>query len=269
MLVKGCHICDGLFRYIYFMNRILIAYLLVFGGLALQAQNLVDEEGRKTGQWKVEYPNGRTLYEADFVEGRPVGEMVRYHENSAVRARMFFESGSLRSYVYLFYFSGKPAAEGWYVDQSKDSVWTYYSEFDGSVRIREPYLDGKLHGLSISYYPDGRISQEVEWKQDVKEGAWKQYYKNGVPRLSGHFKNGLLQGTYEVYYPDRTIKIKGNYLLNKSNGTWYFYNERGEEIYALEYVNGAPADREKYELWIQDTLKNYEVITQPESLQQF
>ena len=115
------------------MNRALIICLLSLGGIALQGQNLVDEEGRKTGHWKVEYSNERTLYEADFMEGRPVGEMVRYHENGAVRARVIFETGSQRSYAFLFYESGKPAAEGWYLDQSKDSVWTYYSEFDGSV----------------------------------------------------------------------------------------------------------------------------------------
>jgi len=251
-----------------FMFRLLTIYILLFGVLALQGQNLMDEEGRKTGHWKVEYPNGRTLYEADFMEGRPVGEMLRYYENGALRARMIFETGGKRSYVYLFYNSSKPSAEGWYVDQVKDSVWTYYSEFDGSVRFREPYLDGKLHGLIRSYYPGGEISEEVEWKQNVKEGAWKQYYINGVPRLSGHFKNGLLQGSYEVYFSDNTIKIRGSYLENKSHGTWRFYDETGKEVYVLEYVKGTPSDLEKYELWIQDSLMNYEVVSEPESLQQ-
>ena len=162
--------------------------MLLCGGGALQAQNLVDEEGRKTGHWKVNYPNGRTLYEADFVEGKPHGEMLRYHESGLVRARMIFEAGSQRSYTHLYYESGKPAAEGWFVDQSKDSIWTYYSEFDGSVRIRESYVNGKLHGLSLSYYPNGGTSEELEWKQNVKDGAWNQYYKNGVPRLSGNYK---------------------------------------------------------------------------------
>ncbi len=250
------------------MFRALPICLLLFGVLALQGQNLEDREGRKTGHWKVDYPNGKTLYEADFVEGRPVGEIVRYYENGAVKARMIFEPGGGRSQTRLFYRSGKPAAEGWYVKQVKDSVWTYYSEFDGSVRIREPYLDGKLEGVVRSYYPSGEISEEVEWKQNAKDGSWNQYYKNGAPRLSGHFKNGLLQGSYEVYFSNSTIKIRGSYLKNKSHGTWRYYNETGEEIYALEYQNGAPSDREKYELWIQDSLKKYIVVTEPESLQQ-
>ena len=105
--------------------------MMLSGALALYGQNLVDKEGRKTGHWKVAYPNGKTLYEADFVEGQPVGEMLRYYENGAVKARMHFEAGGQRSVARLYYQNGKLAAEGLYVNQQKDSVWTYYSSLDG------------------------------------------------------------------------------------------------------------------------------------------
>ena len=238
------------------------------GALALLGQNQLDAEGRKTGHWKVDYPNGRTQYEADFEEGQPVGEMLRYYENGALRARMMFEPGGNRSHVNLYYSNGRAAAEGIYVDQQKDSVWTYYSEFDGSVRIREPYSKGFLQGTSQSCYPGGEISEEVEWKDNIKDGAWKQYYRNGSKRLSGHYENGMLQGSYEVYYSDGTVEISGTYLDNRSHGTWLFYDESGKEVYALEYVNGLPADVEKYEMWMQDSLlKKFNAPLEPEFLQ--
>jgi antitoxin component YwqK of YwqJK toxin-antitoxin module len=251
------------------MIKPLSLILLLFGFFALQGQNLVDEEGRKTGHWIGEYPNGRTLYEADFVEGQPVGEMVRYYENGAVRARMIFEPGGERTHVRMFYTNGKPSADGLYINQAKDSVWTYYSEFDGSLRIRESYRNGKLDGTTRNYYPGGEISEEVEWKQGVKEGSWKQYYENGVTRLSGNYKNNLLNGAYEVYFTNSTIKIRGTYLENKSNGIWYYYDDAGNEIYSLEYVNGAPADQEKYDKLLKDTLKKYLIIPESELQEQF
>ena len=206
------------------MWRLFISCIGLYGFLSLQGQNQVDEEGRKTGHWKVEYPNGKTLYEADFVEGRPVGEMIRYYENGVVRARISFEPGGERSAAQLYYNNGKLAAEGWYVNQLKDSVWTYYSEFDGSLRIREPYEDGKLDGKVKSYYASGEISEEVEWEKDVKEGSWIQYFKNGTPRLSAKHKKGLLDGPYEVFLSDSTIQIRGMYLENRAHGTWRVYN---------------------------------------------
>jgi antitoxin component YwqK of YwqJK toxin-antitoxin module len=235
--------------------------------LFVQGQNLLDDQGRKTGHWRAEYPDGKVLYEADFMEDLPVGEMVRYYENGLVKARMKFEPGGERSFAHLFFKSGKRAAEGWYVNQVKDSVWTYYSELDGSVRIRESYTRGKLEGVTRRYYPGGEISEEVEWRHNIKEGPWKQYYENGAPRLSGHYKNGLLHGSYEVYFSNSAIKIRGTYVENKSHGLWCFYSEEGEEVYALEYINGAPADLEKYESWIQDTLLKYENVSVPEPFQ--
>jgi antitoxin component YwqK of YwqJK toxin-antitoxin module len=250
------------------MFKALLSFLILAASLALHGQNQLDPQGRKTGHWKVDYPNGLTQYEGDFVEGKPVGEMLRYYENGALRARMIFETGGKRSYAYLFYSNGRAAAEGLYVDQHKDSVWTYYSEFDGSVRIRESYSKGLLQGTSQSYYPDGEISEEVEWKENVKDGAWKQYYKNGSKRLSGQYRNGMLQGSYEVYYSDGTIEIRGNYLDNQSHGTWRFYDESGKEVYTLEYAKGSPADMEKYEKWMQDSLlKKYNAPLEPEFLQ--
>jgi antitoxin component YwqK of YwqJK toxin-antitoxin module len=250
------------------MFRAFFVTLLLSGSLILQGQNQLDEQGRKTGHWKVDYSNGRTRYEADFVGGRPVGEMLRYYENGALRARMIIDPGGKRSYVYLFYSNGKAAAEGLYVDQLKDSVWTYFSEFDASVRIREPYAMGKLQGTSQSYYPDGDISEEVDWNENIKHGEWKQYYKNGNTRLSGQYVNGKLQGSYEVYYSDGTIEISGSYQDNRSHGTWCFYDESGKELYSIIYENGNPANMEKYEIWMQDSLlKKINTPTEPEFLQ--
>ena len=247
------------------MLRALCIGLLLWPGFLLQGQNQLDDQGRKTGPWKVEYPNGMTQYEGEFVEGRPVGEMLRYYENGGLRARILFDAASSRSYAYLFYSDGRPAAEGIYVDQLKDSVWTYYSEFDASVRIREPYVMGELQGPSQRFYPDGQVSEEVDWKGNIKDGSWKHYYLNGTLRLSGQYEKGLLQGTYEVYYPDGTIEIRGEYLDNKSHGNWRFYDESGQEVYAIEYRNGSPADMEKYELWMQDSLlKKFDAPVEPE-----
>jgi antitoxin component YwqK of YwqJK toxin-antitoxin module len=240
--------------------------LLVFPA---RSQNQVDEQGRKTGPWKVEYPNGNTLYEATFSEGKPVGEMIRYYENGVVRARMMFDGTGDKSYARLFYQGGKPAAEGWYVDKAKDSVWTYYSEFDGSIRIREPYDQGKLNGRVCSYYPSGEVSEEVSWEMQLKQGDWKQYYEDGAIRLHGNYQDDQLHGSYKIFYPDGVTKISGEYLDNQSHGTWSYFDETGDEVYSLEYVSGRPVDQEQYEQWINDSLSKYEVIVEPESIQQF
>ncbi len=247
----------------------LLLLIIMSGTLVLQGQNLLDEQGRKTGPWKVEYPNGKTLYEAEFQRGKPVGEMVRYYESGSVRARMMFESQEAKSFTRLFYKNGKQAAEGWHVNKAKDSVWTYFSEFDGTVRIREPYQNGILNGMVRSYYSNGIVSEEVSWKQNTKNGLWKQYYQNGSMRLKSWYENDLLNGSYEVFFADSTIKVRGNYLDNLKNETWSFYDETGSEAYTIEYLLGRAVDQEKYQQLMQDSLKRFEMIAEPESFQHF
>lgn len=247
--------------------KVYVWVVLMFACVAsVRGQNLMDEHGRKTGPWKIEYPNGSTLYEASFHEGRPVGKMIRYYESGAVRARMDFDSLEDKSFTRLYYKNGKPAAEGWHVKKAKDSVWTYFSEFDETVRIRESYQDGSLHGLVRSYYSSGVVSEEVNWQDNLKAGPWKQYYEDGSLRLECRYEKDQLNGDYEVFYADSTIKVSGAYLDNLSHGTWSFFDETGSEVYSIEYVNGQAVDNEKYLQLMEDSLKQFELISEPESI---
>ena len=251
------------------MRLTIFISLFLAGTLTVSGQNQLDEQGRKSGHWKVDDPNGKPLYEADFVEGRPVGEMIRYYISGAVRAQMMFDSTGVRSYVRMFYPNKKIAAEGWYFKQQKDSVWTYYSTIDGSVIIREPYKNGLLQGMVRNYYTSGQVSEEVEWADGQKQGKWKQYYLTGAIRLSAHYRDDQLNGSYEVFFADGTLKIKGEFLDGRSNGTWSYHDETGAELISLEYLDGIPVDREKYNQWIQDTLEKYQEPIAPESFQNF
>jgi antitoxin component YwqK of YwqJK toxin-antitoxin module len=246
------------------MKRTFIIFFLGIVSAGAHGQNLLDEQGRKTGHWRAEHPNGNTMYEATFIEGRPVGMMIRYYESGALQARMMFDSIDDRCYTELFHEQGKKAAEGWHVQKKKDSVWTYYSEFDGSVRIREEYLEGKLHGKVRSYYHAGGISEEMTWNEGSRDGQWLQYYENGALRLSGHYENDKLNGLYEVYHPDSILMMRGAYLDDMSQGTWSYYDETGALLYTLEYENGQPVDKEKYQQLMKDILLLGDSIAEPQ-----
>lgn len=246
-----------------------ILIILLAGITVLNGQNQLDEQGRKTGQWKVDYPNGKTLYEGNFLEGKPVGQMIRYYENGAVRAKMNFDANSERSHAELYYKNGKIAAVGVYINQDKDSVWTYYSEYDGTLRMRETYEKGKLHGASYRYYPSGEVSEETNWQMNSREGPWIQYFEGGGIRLKGHYDNNLLNGSYDVYFTDKVLLMSGMYIDDRSEGTWTYYDENGELLYTLDFKNGRPVDEEKYLKLMQDTLIRNDTIEQPQPVQFF
>jgi antitoxin component YwqK of YwqJK toxin-antitoxin module len=219
---------------------------LFLTAMDLGAQNQVDEMGRKTEPWKVEYPNGKTLYEGTFREGLPVGELIRYYDTGAVRARMSFDDSGTTSFARLFYKGGKKAAEGIFHGQEKDSVWNYYSEFDASLRMKESFQMGLLNGPSYRYYPSGEVSEVTNWVNDSMQGPWIQYYEDGTLRLEGHYHKDELHGIYEVFGPGEKPVMKGQYEKGLSTGIWDYYQEDGEIMYSLEYRDGMPVDQELF-----------------------
>lgn len=241
--------------------------LLIAGSAMVHGQNRLDERGRKTGQWKEEYPDGTTRYEAEFHEGEPVGMMTRYFDTGIKSAEMYFDTVRGRCFTRMFYENGKLAAEGWFVNREKDSVWTYYSEYDGSVRIREPYEDGSLNGTVRNYYPDGGVSEEIGWRKDEKSGDWNQFYENGALRLSGSYRRDMLNGGYEVFYPDSTLKIKGIYKDDQSHGTWVYFDEAGNEVYSIEFDEGKAVDQAKYLEVMDELLRRFEETGEPVTIE--
>jgi antitoxin component YwqK of YwqJK toxin-antitoxin module len=250
------------------MEKTVAILILAFIAVATRGQNQLDQQGRKTGPWKVEYEDGQTRYEGTFREGKPVGLMIRYYNTGVVQARLEFDPDSDRSRSVLFHKNGKKAAEGNYLGKEKDSVWNYYSALDGTLRIREGYDKGKLQGISCRFYPNGTVSEEISWDQGVREGPWLQYYEEGTVRLRGSYEDDKLNGAYQVYHNDSTLVISGFYDNDLSAGTWMFFDDSGNLVDSLEYRGGIPVDQEKYHrLILEDSLMQQYPDREPQPFQ--
>ncbi|HBI39580.1 MAG TPA: hypothetical protein DDY16_01345 [Tenacibaculum sp.] len=51
----------------------------------------------------------------------------------------------------------------------------------------------------IKKYENGKIHIEVELKNSLKHGYYKEYYRNGNIKISGKFKKGIQVGTWKSY----------------------------------------------------------------------
>jgi len=224
-------------RFSFALAFITLCFLFA-GPVRLSAQNQTDKQGRKTGHWVVTYENGKTQYEADFVEGKPVGLMLRYDKHGQLTARMLFSATTDRCDAILYYPGEKKAAEGIFLGKSKDSTWNYYAEEDGSLRIRESWKNGALEGDFIRYYPNGQVSDQTAWKNGVREGRWVQYFENGALKHEGGFVKGLKEGPFKAYYPDGTPELEGSYKNDLFDGNWNYYDEEGQLALTLEYKEG-------------------------------
>ena len=212
------------------INRILRNALFVsflFPLSAVSQINQLDKDGKKHGVWEPKYENGQSKYRGEFNHGVPVGVFTRWYDDGSLQAEMNHKN-PVTSYAELYYpETAIKMAEGKYINQKRDSVWTFYSE-DGTLSSKESYRGGSKNGLTEIFYPDGSISERAVFENDEKNGLWEQYFNDGHPKLKANVIDGVkYDGEYTTYYAGGKKLEQGKYIEGKKESSWYLYNEDG------------------------------------------
>jgi antitoxin component YwqK of YwqJK toxin-antitoxin module len=251
-------ICSMIFR----KGSALVIFLLLFSFITTAQTDTVfnqtDAHNLKQGWWKKSYPGGKPMYKGFFRDNKPVGEMLRYYENGAIKASMVYDKNGEYARARLFYADGQVAATGVYYNSLKDSIWCYYSYYDHSLTTRETYTRGKRNGTMINYYNNGSPSEKITWVNDRKEGPWEQYFANNTLKLKTTYKGGQLEGEFIVNFESGKPYLKGGYKNGLREGKWIFFKEDGSTDMELTYQAGVTPDTEKLDARQQDLFRMIE-----------
>lgn len=217
-------------------------YLLVFfvfSAVVLDAQT-IDASGKKQGYWKKkDEKTGKLLYEGEFKDNKPVGTFKHYYSgDTAKKAVTYYKDGGKIAYTSLYHQrTGKIMAKGKYINELKDSVWNFYDEA-GVLISKDVYKLGKKEGKCLVFLPDGSLAEEKNFKNDVPEGPFKQYYDGKLVKGEGKYVNGKLDGKVSYYYPSGKFAATGIYKNGNKEGVW-LYNESDGKLKDKElYRNG-------------------------------
>ncbi|MBN2349722.1 MAG: hypothetical protein JXJ22_12820 [Bacteroidales bacterium] len=205
--------------------------------------NQTDQNGLKQGYWKKYFPNGNLSYTAFFVNDKPVGQMVRYHEKKGIKALMTFDKNGDYAKAKLYYENGSLMAEGNYYQSKKDSIWKYFSYYTGSLTSTERFEKGIKQGKSQQFYPNGRLFEEIYWVNDKKHGDWIQYFENGKNKMLAKYTDGQLSGEFIVFNVAGKVQISGFYKENVMHGIWTYFDEQGNPEAKINYVFGIPENQ--------------------------
>ncbi len=216
------------------MKKIFFLYLLlmlVSSGLPIFAQseiNQFDAQGKRHGVWKKTYPGTQQLrYEGTFEHGKEIGEFRFYcaecNDKPSVVKNFNGEDDTAK--VKYFTIKGKLVSEGKMKGKDRVGEWVYYHEKSQQPMIRETYVDGKLDAKQITYYPNGTITQETEYKNGVKQGQENYYSPEGILLKKLFYQNGKLQGPATYYDANGNVVIKGFYKEDKKHGLWQYYQD--------------------------------------------
>ena len=211
-------------------------FLVCFDLNAQDTINKTDSEGRKNGYCIKKDKEGKKIYEGQFSHDVPVGEFRYFYPEGELKAISLLSDNGKRSRTTTFFNNGKKMAEGLYVNEKRDSIWKFYSEFDNVVVSEEFYKDGKKEGISRTFYADGTVAERSNWKNGTRSGLWEQYYTDGKLKLECAYNNDLKDGPLKTYHMSGKIWLTGQYINGDADGTWIYVTDKGETE-KKEYYN--------------------------------
>lgn len=198
--------------------------------------NHTDDQGRKQGEWVKRFENGEIRYKGQFLNDEPVDTFRYYYPGGELLAETVHKGNGV-SYTHMYHRNGKDRAIGKYLNEKRDSVWTFYKE-TGVLISMETYVNGEKHGLTKAFFSNGKLAERKEFVQGEESGKWTVFYEDGNKKMEGNLEGGEWNGAFIYYFPEGGMQFRGLYNKGLKKGIWYEYNDQGKLIRKEHYKNG-------------------------------
>ena len=113
-----------------------------------------------------------------------------------------------------FYFeNGRVDGEFLYENGIHHGDFTYYYKENGKILQKGRYVNGKMEGLLISYYPSGILKEDVMLVNGVTEGPFREFSEEGILQAQGVYTTvddveDLEDGLLKLYNKDGLLARK-------------------------------------------------------------
>ena len=197
------------------------------------------------------YADGKKSSEGNMVNGKPDGYWKTYYPSGKLKSEGN-RSNSLLDSIWKFYDEkGRLTMSYSYKAGKKNGMKKNYDIETGKVVIEENYTEDLKQGETNEYYPGGKIKTRKLFKDGREEGIGYEFgedstiitileYKMGFlkrqEKINRRDKNGLKQGAWKEFYSNGILKKEGPYLNDKKNGYFKEYAKNGSLVNTTKYV---------------------------------
>lgn len=192
-------------------------------------------QGKKNGK-RISYKQNYTSIE-DFKDDKKNGYSLIYDSKNRLLKKIFFENGNEEGYAYEY-----------------DSTLTVITltEYKAGFIIKEDYInrkdpEGRKQGKFKTFHANGRIKEEMLYKNNILFGYYKKYDENGNILSIKKYENGKeIKDVPELmsldikkdYYSSGRVKSIGSYKNDVPEGVRREFNEKGEISKSYIFSNG-------------------------------
>ena len=196
--------------------------------------------GKRNGEWvfnnkpgvteKVVYKRNKISIKETITKGKKKADWVSYYSNEKKQQEGQKLNG-LKTGLWTFYYKNNGAKNysQEYKNRKSDGAYTRYRNSGKTVAKKGQYVKGKKEGKWIEYEITGKVREEVNYKNNKKEGTFKRYHLSKDKLMAqqiGRFVKGTKQGKWKRYYLDGTLKSESNYTNGKLIGATKTYTKK-------------------------------------------
>lgn len=137
----------------------------------------------------------------------------------------------------LNYTDSRGWRQGHWIIRNSDKHLPGYNESD---KIEEGnYKDNLKQGIWIQYFPGGMIKNKITFKDNRPDGYTVTYFENGKVNEEGIWRNNRWVGNYKLNYENGTVQHEFHYNESgKRDSLNKYYYPNGQLMIAGSWVNG-------------------------------
>lgn len=214
--------------------------LLLILAVTGQAQNTIDNQGRRQGHWIKTDKDGSKIYEGDFVDGHESGVFQYFYPDGTLRMRNTFTSDGRQCNHEAFDEKGRLIATGTFTQRNRDGEWRFYTEEGKLIKIAH-YRMGVKEGVHVIFTPAGDTAEVTTWRDNRRDGRWwKRIGEKGY--IEGTYRNGGMDGVVTEHGEDGELVLEGHYADGSRHGSYRYY-EKGRMTIDETWDRGILNDR--------------------------
>ena len=100
------------------------------------------------------------------------------------------------------------------------------------------YQDKPFSGVSVLYYTNGKKAETVDYINGEKEGAFKNWFQDGLLSFEAFYSKGKLNGISRSWWSNSNLRSESIFVNGIANGIQKQWYVSGEKFKQMTIVNG-------------------------------
>ena len=180
--------------------------------------------GEPDGYWKTYYESGIIKSEGNRLNFQLDSIWSFYNEEGELILQITYKEDKKNGLRRII--REKEIVEENFVNDVKQGITKYYFT-DGKLKKTVPFVDGLENGMALEYNEEGMIINLIEYKKGfivnrdkinrkdkngLKQGKWIYFYDDGIVRQEGNYRNDMKNGYFKEYDKDGNLVIVSKYI---------------------------------------------------------